>query len=360
MQSSVSINNLKSKLERSISLKEHMKKVREDRSEIQLNKDLNQTVINSARKQYFLSHFIWFFIAFFGIGVFIIDQEIYLENYLSNHNDIRLGLLIIGWILNIMLVVNIIMSYCLYVLMMQKEHLLYTTDGVINTGLWKTLIFEVFMNLISPLPFLYKSQYYELYLGQNSSLKSYVNTPIFWIWFIIRLYHLFRVTLESSYFMTPRAFRLWSFFGFRWKYMYALRWMFRVYGVHIVVAFYIFSTLIFGYMFRIAEYPLSKVKPSLIPFTFRNSLFFTIVTMTTVGYGDISPHTETGQIIGLICAFFGIWCTAFLVIAFYLSLAFSKAEAFAYELLENLEKNEDIKTKALNHILSFYILFKRK
>lgn len=310
--------------------------------------------------QYFISHFIWFFLAFVGIGIFIIEQEIYLDHYLTDFNDLRLGLLIAAWIFNIALVINIIMSYQLYILMMQKEHLLYTTDGLYNTGLWKTLWFEVFMNLVSPLPFLYKTQYYELYLGQNSNLKSYVNTPIFWIWSIIRLYHIFRVILESSYFMTPRSFRLCTFFGFRWKYMYALRWMFRVYGVHIVVAFYVFSTLIFGYLIRIVEYPLTRVKPDLAPYTLRNSLFYTIVTMTTVGYGDISPHTGVGQIIGLIWAFFGIWCTAFLVIAFYLSLEFTKAEAFAFELLGNLEKNEDIKIKALNHILSFYILFKRK
>ena len=351
---------MKLKAVRRQSIREHFDKLKEDRAEIQLNKGLSQAVINNARNQYFLSHFIWFFHAYAGIGVFIIDQEIYLDNFLTKYNDTRLGLLIIGWIFNILLVINTFISYKLYILLLQKEHLLYTTDGLLNTGLYKSLLFEVFINLVSPLPFLYKTQYYELYLGQHSNLKSYVNVPIFWICFIIRLYHLYRVILENSHFMKPRSFRLCYLFGMKWNQMYALRWMFRVYGVHIVVSFYILSTLIFGYMFRIVEYPLSKINSDLTPYTMRNSLFFTIVTMTTVGYGDMTPHTETGQIIGLFWAFFGIWCTAFLVIAFYLSLTFSKAESFSYEMLENLEKTEDIKTKALNHILSFYILFKRK
>ena len=57
--------------------------------------------------------------------------------------------------------------------------------------------------------------------------------------------------------------------------------------------------LIFGYSFRIAELPNSDRHPDDIHFTFFNALWVAIVSMTTVGYGDIVPHTGTGSYVGL-------------------------------------------------------------
>ena len=40
--------------------------------------------------------------------------------------------------------------------------------------------------------------------------------------------------------------------------------------------------------------------------TFANSLWWTIVTMTTVGYGDMAPTTPLGRLLAVIIMFFGI------------------------------------------------------
>ena len=40
--------------------------------------------------------------------------------------------------------------------------------------------------------------------------------------------------------------------------------------------------------------------------TFTNSLWWTIVTMTTVGYGDMAPETPLGRLLAVIIMFFGI------------------------------------------------------
>jgi voltage-gated potassium channel len=48
---------------------------------------------------------------------------------------------------------------------------------------------------------------------------------------------------------------------------------------------------------------ISLVEPDITPV---NGIWWTIVTMTTVGYGDISPHSLGGRIIAVMLMFFGI------------------------------------------------------
>lgn len=37
-----------------------------------------------------------------------------------------------------------------------------------------------------------------------------------------------------------------------------------------------------------------------------DSIYFTVITLTTVGYGDFSPQTDTGKIFAIIYIFVGI------------------------------------------------------
>ena len=44
-----------------------------------------------------------------------------------------------------------------------------------------------------------------------------------------------------------------------------------------------------------------------------DSIYFTVVTMTTIGYGDIFPLTSTGKIITIFTSFFGIAMVFYLI-----------------------------------------------
>jgi len=69
--------------------------------------------------------------------------------------------------------------------------------------------------------------------------------------------------------------------------------------------------------------------------TYLDSLYFTVVTVTTIGYGDLAPQTEIGKIFTIFFSFFGIG------MAFYFFTLFGKyihKKTFQDELKKHHEK----------------------
>ena len=46
-----------------------------------------------------------------------------------------------------------------------------------------------------------------------------------------------------------------------------------------------------------------------------NAVWLTIVTITSVGYGDVFPHTNAGKVLAMIAALWGAFLMALLVVA---------------------------------------------
>jgi voltage-gated potassium channel len=72
-----------------------------------------------------------------------------------------------------------------------------------------------------------------------------------------------------------------------------------------------------------------------------DAFWYVIVTITTVGYGDISPQTEMGRIIGIIIMFTGIGFMSLLtasIATFFVNRHKSKDEIIIEEKLEHIEE----------------------
>jgi len=85
-----------------------------------------------------------------------------------------------------------------------------------------------------------------------------------------------------------------------------------------------------------------------------NSIWFTVVTMTTVGYGDLYPKTIGGRVIGMITCIWGIFITSFFTVTLTNFLTFTPSQNKAYLLLQRLFWKEFLQKEAVKAVATLY------
>lgn len=155
----------------------------------------------------------------------------------------------------------------------------------------------------------------------NSSPYNYADKGIlafFWIDYIVRLvrtknkkrffkeniFDLLAIIPFDSIFYFFRAFRvlrmikllrLIRIVGFTGKIQKSIKRFFETNGFIYLIITTVVLILIAAEIYSVAE-----------SVNYMNSLWWAIATTTTVGYGDISPHTEVGRLIAVVLMILGI------------------------------------------------------
>ena len=77
--------------------------------------------------------------------------------------------------------------------------------------------------------------------------------------------------------------------------------------------------------------------------SFLDALYFVVVTVTTIGYGDLVPQTMQGKIFTMFFAFFGV-ATAFYILSMISSSIFKKhVGAQVNKIKKDVKKEEEVK-----------------
>jgi len=79
-----------------------------------------------------------------------------------------------------------------------------------------------------------------------------------------------------------------------------------------------------------------------------------LITMTTVGYGDIYPKSHLGKMIGIITAFWGVFFLSLFVVSLTNITSFNFSEIKAFILLQRLQAKDQLREQAVGMLAAAY------
>lgn len=156
-----------------------------------------------------------------GVGICIIEREIRFE-YRNENETIRIILLSLNFLTTLLLLLSLFFSYKMQFNWMKARGFLTIHDDLINTGMYKYLVGECCVCLISPMPFIYDSTFKEHNNNYGVDLHHWYN-DIFLAWSFVRVYLVLRCILANSFFMSTRAQRVCQMNGSYASYMFSIK-----------------------------------------------------------------------------------------------------------------------------------------
>jgi potassium intermediate/small conductance calcium-activated channel subfamily N protein 2 len=86
-----------------------------------------------------------------------------------------------------------------------------------------------------------------------------------------------------------------------------------------------------------------------------NCMWNVIITLTSVGYGELYPKTFYGRIVGIIICFWGVFIVSFFVVTLTGMLGFTDREKKSYDLLLRLYYKLEMKKHAVSVLQTAFI-----
>ncbi|CAG9311639.1 unnamed protein product [Blepharisma stoltei] len=174
---------------------------------------------------------------------------------------------------------------------------------------------------------------------------------------ILRVFLILRVYTHFSIWLSNESFKEGKKLGVNTNVFFALKADLK-YQPHIILSAAIGTLVIcIGYAVRDLERPFVSTTKSRLNFDYlTNGWWMTVVTMTTVGYGDGYPSTHFGRALMLFTAIAGLVMVSLYVVTLTVATMFSKEETKAYYMIKKVKANSDVRHKASNVIKATFKL----
>ena len=205
------------------------------------------------------------------------------------------------------------------------------------------LVLEVAILLIFPYPYI--SGCFGMTLRKPSSDPShftlttveYLNAELLYVLMFLRLYFVIRAFFNYGEYMDNHARMICSQHGVKANMRFSARALVKSSPIFMVIMFVLPTSFIFAIFIRVFERPYVDI--SLQDFnTFYNSVWLSIMTMTTIAYGDITPHTHLGRTCALMVGIWGLFGFSTVVFILNQSFQLSRNQTKAFEAILKTRK----------------------
>lgn len=107
--------------------------------------------------------------------------------------------------------------------------------------------------------------------------------------------------------------------------IFCLRCVFKDSPFAFMTTLFVISVAVFSFLFRIAEYQIYSVSSLTM---YGNMAWMTVITMTSVGYGDFTPKTPFGRLIVALCVSWGVLILSVMVVVLTNAFSMNRSKHF--------------------------------
>ena len=212
-------------------------------------------------------------------------------------------------------------------------------------------ILKMILFVLCPNPFTFKVEihlYSDFYdIGYDIPINSILTSVcLFRIWFIFKLY----LVLSNSY--SQRSFRISKINNIKISLMFPFKAKMESSPLIINIFLFLLALIVFSYNLRIFERYFDTVSEYNLA-NYLNDLWCVFITMTTVGYGDISPSSFFGRINIIISCMFGVFLVGLMVVSVTSYLNIEGIDSNIYQILLKSEKMEERNKSAYKAIVQY-------
>jgi hypothetical protein len=264
------------------------------------------------------------------------------EAYSSDNmtNLIRLAICGVIGLIEILLFIR----YSIKVKILKSLGIACNRDGILSTGQWKPFLVEFFILLILSPPG-FDDKITGSMLGGT---YTYTYDSIFLFFTLTKLYYFLKIYTHISIWSSDKVHRIGLDNKINIGVYFAIKAQIKKNPFFSMIVILIVSISLLGFMMRIFEYGYvaspsssdgakSLTNPDFKSYT--DVFWVIIITMMTVGYGDIFPHTHLGRFVAFLCALIGLMVTSLLIVSLSYIVEFSPEEKKAHNMIKKREAN---------------------
>lgn len=216
---------------------------------------------------------------------------------------------------------------------------------------YSTLIVEILLFILHPNP-VFIGKTFPTYLARFHIYAEYKWNTLMSVFCFLRVWYWIKLYLVQSEFYCPRSARLGRLYGADLGTFYALK------ANMVSTPFYSFlvlygSSWLFGFMtarfFEISVENITNTDFS----TVWNAMWITLITMTTVGYGDFYPDSLGGRIICIFSCLVAAFLISLSISTFNQLLLFENGEEDICNLIERIDMHKSKEEKAKRLVFEY-------
>lgn len=252
-------------------------------------------------------------------------------------------LLYLGLILSVITCIFVFVKETIQLKLDKRRFKVPHFENLITSGRIKWILVDWFIILLHPYPFLIHSGY-SMY---NSILQAdiYYNINEFLqICAMVRIVKAGIKLINLTVWRSNSSQRICIMYGCEADSMFGVKAMMKHRPISFLFSNLIAGAIFFGILVKYSESPINRVIFDSTKDLSRleNCIWLVVVTMTTVGYGDIYPRTLIGRAIIFVCAIYGVVVVSVMVVAIQNTLEFTVLEEKAFTCINKLNARKQI------------------